>query len=131
MVRVFPDWRGGRFLVALLLVCALAIRIAVPAGFMPAVSSSGVTLVLCSAMGGGPIEVDFGKSGKSSDMQKAAGAPCAFGGSLGGGTLPETLPVAVRTAYSLIALPHRAIADLTTHRLAAPPPLSHAPPALA
>ena len=131
MVADFPIWRGGQSLVALLLFCALAMRMAVPAGYMPSFSAGGVELVLCSAVGSKTVKVDFGHPEAPADAGKAADSPCVFGGSLGAGAIPESAQTAIRTAYSLIALPHRAIAHLTTHRLAAPPPPALAPPALA
>ena len=117
-------WQG---LLALLLFCALFMRLAVPTGYMPGTSDGRATLILCSAFGSREMTVDFGKADNS---QKQAGdSSCLFAASLGGGLLPPTFLSAATTPLLVGSLVvQRAIADLTPHRLAAPPPPALGPP---
>ncbi|WP_199554180.1 hypothetical protein [Sandaracinobacteroides hominis] len=134
MTGRFVNWRAGRGLLPLLILCALAIRVAVPAGYMPAFAGGSVNLILCSTAGGGEIAVDFGKArhGPDDPHQKSE-MPCLFAAALSQANLPDTGPAKLLPDYSggADAANGRAIADLTIHRLAAPPPPSLAPPARA
>lgn len=120
----------ARGLFALLLLCALAIRIVVPTGFMPAQGMSGIIITLCTGQGAVkaflPIEQEDDEPGDHEQGQNS----CAFALGLGGGFLdvpPPTLPIKFAIASSLVS---KAIPHLTVHRLAAPPPPAQAPPAL-
>ncbi|WP_237829252.1 hypothetical protein [Sandaracinobacteroides sayramensis] len=117
-------------MLALLLLCALAMRMAVPAGYMPAFGNGTASLVLCSAFGDKRIDVDFGKAGSTD--QQAMDLPCVFA------STPGAIPAFTGAQAGLLAWPlvsaaffSAAIADLTTHRLAAPPPPALGPPAQA
>lgn len=130
---IMSDWirRSGkaRGLFALLALCVLAIRIAIPTGFMPTQSAHGIVISLCTGEGAKTAMLPM--DGKTSDHHKAADGECAFAAGLGGGMLGASLSV----PFASVPLPaalvsSRAIADLTVHRLAAPPPPAQAPPAL-
>lgn len=119
----------GRDLFAVLLLCVLAIRIAIPVGFMPTATAGGLTFSVCAESGLGKLT-----AGQDDPAQKQhqGAKDCAFAIALGGGLIgadaPALPPEAPRFAY----IPEtRAIADLTVHRLAAPPPPAQAPPARA
>lgn len=119
--------RTGQGLLGLLLFCAIALRLAVPAGYMPSFSEGRVTLIVCSASGSREMAVDFGDADK--DQKQTGGSDCIFASGLGGGLLPPA--PWIFAAASLPAANHllqRAIADLTPHRLAAPPPPALGPP---
>lgn len=81
-------WRRGLF--AALLALGLALRILVPAGFMPLVSADGVSVTLCSGNDAGNVTVDFGK--KPVDRPQDASL-CSFGAGLAGGLLLTALPL--------------------------------------
>ena len=123
-------WRElRRELMLPLLLLALVVRAIVPAGYMPSFSAGSVDLVLCSVDAGRLIEVDFGKS-EPAGGKHMADAPCAFAG-LTGPLLADLRIAALPFLFALILEPilGAAIADLTTHRLAAPPPPALGPPA--
>lgn len=112
---------------ALLLFCTLIVRMIVPAGFMPAVGGDRVTVTLCSGTAGATITIDLGGDEHPADE---AGERCVFAAGLAGSPLapdPAVLPTPLPRSQALAA--GARIADLTTHRLAAPPPPSQAPPA--
>lgn len=116
--------RRHRALTALLLAAALALRLFVPAGFMPERTTGGPVLALCD--GFGPITIgpaaarhhgshgtDHDRSGRSHEGM--AGAPCAFAGlsmpTLGGGDPIQPMPrrvVQIETGrlVFLALLPH-------------------------
>jgi hypothetical protein len=107
-----------------LAVMALAMRLAVPQGFMTAPSAhGGPQLVICT--GHGPL-----KSDPSGPAEKGKqGSPCVFAGH-GGGATPEAAPQAPAATLFASEAPAGAIpADLAPGRgLAAPPPPSLGPP---
>lgn len=121
--------RSAKGLFALLLLCALAVRVAIPTGFMPAHGVHGLVITLCTGQGAVKAVLPIEKQGGLPDHLGKAG-DCAFSTGLGGGLIVPPLvsmPVIARALPLLIA--SRAIADLTVHRLAAPPPPAQAPPA--
>ncbi|PSO10583.1 MULTISPECIES: DUF2946 family protein [unclassified Sphingobium] len=121
-----------RGLFALLMLCALAIRIAIPTGFMPTQGADGIVISLCTGQGAVKAVLPLDKGGQPSDHHQSQGGECNFAAGLGGGLLTPVLsllpllPVPVASQVT-----DRAIADLTVHRLAAPPPPSQGPPARA
>jgi hypothetical protein len=122
----------GRGLFALLLLCALAIRIAIPAGFMPTQSIHGIVISLCTGQGAVRAVLPVEKGSEPAKHEKSKDGECMFAAGLGSGLLAATATIiaAVPTmAASLVS--SRAIADLTVHRLAAPPPPAQGPPARA
>lgn len=116
----------GVFVAFALLV--LLLRIVVPSGFMPVETDGKIVVQLCSGYGPASVELDLGKK-VPTDQHKASDHPCAFAGGFGGNLLPPMLPPAVVLALPMILLSFgSAIADLTVHRLAAPPPPAIGPP---
>ncbi len=114
----------------MLVLCALTIRIAIPTGFMPTQGIHGIVISLCSGQGAVTTLLPIEKTGEPADHDKAKGGECTFAAGLGGGLLvagPLAIDVAPVVLASLVS--SRAIADLTVHRLAAPPPPSRGPPA--
>ena len=112
---------------ALLLFCTLIVRMIVPAGFMPAVGGDRVTVTLCSGTAGATITIDLGGDDHPADE---AGDSWVFAAGLAGSPLapdPAELPSPGPAARAMRS--DARIADLTPHRLAAPPPPSQAPPA--
>jgi hypothetical protein len=124
---------------ALLLVgCALLLRVAVPAGWMPRASATGVTLSWCADSGlSGPTALGEAKAllakaiGKPApaEHQKSADQPCAFA--------MAALPLAFTAAPALpLPMPraepvaHLRLETIPGRGLAAPPPLATGPPLL-
>lgn len=134
--RQMSNWvrqsQAGRGLFALLMLCALAIRVAIPTGFMPTQSIHGIVISFCTGHGAVKAVLPIEKGGEPADHQKSKGGECTFAAGLGGGLL-NAAASAPWTPSALLAplVSSRAIADLTVHRLAAPPPPSQGPPARA
>lgn len=91
---------------ALLLVCfALFAKVAIPAGFMPNVTSHGLVIELCT--GTGPVSVvieipsEKGAAGKDQHKGGKADAPCAFAG-LGAPALAGADPAILAIALAFI-----------------------------
>jgi len=124
---------------ALLLVgCALLLRVAVPAGWMPQAGATGVTLSWCADSGlSGPAALREAKAllaqaiGKPAPAEhpKSSDQPCAFA--------MAALPLAFSTGPALpLSLPraeaveHLRLEAVPGRGLAAPPPLATGPPLL-
>ncbi|MBY8824989.1 hypothetical protein [Sphingomonas colocasiae] len=130
MTARIRESRQARGLFALLLVCVLAIRAAVPMGFMPVPSAQGIIVSLCTGEGATTVLLPIERKDGHSGDHKSAEPPCAFATGLGGGMVePPSATFAVRdhAGHRPPALP--AVADLILHRLAAPPPPALGPPA--
>lgn len=131
MTRRIRDSRELRCLLGMLFVLALMIRIAIPTGFMPTAAPTGIVITVCTGMGQVKAFVPVERDGDQ-DRHSAAENPCTFAASLGGDILP---PIVASLAPVLPLLANRsasrAIAHLTVHRLAAPPPPAIGPPARA
>ena len=113
-----------RQLLAALLFCAFVMRIIVPAGYMPAIS--GTFLTLCTAQGAIEVQVDYGKQAPA----ELKPADCIFAFFGGACPLPSLLPqpfVSITAATLSVGL---AVADLVVSRLAAPPPPALGPPSI-
>jgi hypothetical protein len=122
--------QGVKGLFALLLLCALAIRVAVPTGFMPTRSVHGLVITLCTGEGAVKALLPIEKDDTPDDHRGKS--DCAFAAGLGGGLIvPAVAPLTADAPLPRPLLASRAIADLTTHRLAAPPPPAQGPPARA
>ena len=120
----------GQRLFAFAAVLALALRIAIPAGFMPAATSQGMVVAICTGQGTQQLTIDLGKHAPDRGS-KAANEHCLFSASAGHLLFPA-MSVAIASPAPIVAVAtSAAIADLTVHRLAAPPPPSHAPPSRA
>ncbi len=121
------DIAHGLFAVAMLL--ALLMRVAVPAGFMPMSLDGKLIVQLCTGTGPATMMLDIGKDIPAPDKHKAGDSPCAFSGGFAGGLIDAALPTVLAPALALLRLiTGAAIADLTVHRLAAPPPPAIGPP---
>lgn len=130
MTRRMITGRTGRALFAALMVLVLAVRIVVPTGFMPTATGEGMIVSICT--GDGPMTklIKLGQD-HSSDERKDGQGPCTFAGTLGAGFAVEAFQIAQALPFADAPILGAAIADLTVHRLAAPPPPSHGPPARA
>lgn len=107
---------------------ALFVRVAVPIGFMPKSTGGTVSVQLCD--GQHSITLDLGE--KNPTHNKAGDAPCMFAGGFAAGLITHATPVPALSIFqNEMRSASTAIADLTTHRLAAPPPPAHGPPARA
>lgn len=93
----------------LLMLCALAMKIVVPAGFMPVYTAHGLQIVVCS--GTGPVDAMTGSMpgmpghhGGEQDTPAKHEAPCAFSGlgapSLGGADIIQ-LAIAIAAIIAL------------------------------
>jgi hypothetical protein len=93
--------RANIALAALLLLAAMAVRLAVPAGFMPMRGASGVTLTLCS--GHGPMMLGHHRSDDSDHSDQ----PCGFGAlslTATGGADPIQLSAAIAFVEAQIVI---------------------------
>jgi hypothetical protein len=127
-----------RGLAVVLLVCALAMRMLIPSGFMIAPGAHGATLVLCPGQGAMPAAMphhmampghDMGKHGDK-HHEKGDNLPCAFspvGATANLVSVAHPLPPA---AVSAIAPTLFCIFVQPGLGLAAPPPPKTGPPAL-
>lgn len=123
---------GARAALALLFACALALRILVPTGFMPTQGAHGVVISLCTGQGAVKAFLPIERQSDKHGHHGVADGPCAFAAGLGGPLIGPVLLNFAITAPNTFDLPvTRAIADLTVHRMAAPPPPALGPPARA
>lgn len=119
----------GWELFALLAFCALLVRAIIPTGYMPTVSADGIVMTLCTGNGAVETFVPFDDDDGSKHPQPADDG-CAFAMSVGS-LLTAAPPLFTQPFLASSTVESRAIADLTVHRLAAPPPPAHGPPARA
>lgn len=122
--------RSARSIFVVLFALVLAIRITIPTGYMPTVAPSGIVITVCTGMGQTKTFLPIEKDGDQ-DRHSAAEGPCTFAAGLGGGLVPTTHAHPEPVALPPAAAVSRVIADLTVHRLAAPPPPAIGPPARA
>lgn len=122
--------RIGRPLFAALVLLALAIRVAVPTGFMPTATERGVVVSICTGEGVLSHVIDLGDQ-DSGAKQQGGQSHCLFASAFGGALLPDLAGEARQLWMPALVSLGTAIAHLTIHRLAAPPPPSQAPPARA
>lgn len=128
-------WRAGTLAV---LACALLLRLAVPAGWMPVADAHGLRLTLCGGMGpiDGPAAPAMHMAGSGHAMpghdgHGGADHPCTFsalGAFLTGPALPPPLLLPSRVSAPRF-VQHGVVA--VGRGLAAPPPPSTGPPLLA
>lgn len=129
-LRESPAARG---LFGLLLTLVLAVRVAIPLGYMPSEGPHPITLALtiCNGMAPAKSVVTIPVKGDHERKSQASDSACPFAAGLGSGLLSsEPDPTAPVVAPDFAVALFRAITDLTPHRMAAPPPPAHAPPAL-
>ena len=113
-----------RLAAAALIACALAMKLVMPIGFMPAAGAGKLMVLVCTEFGPQRVAIDVpGAPAKPDDMAKAD-QPCAFAG-LGQALLPGADAVQIAAALAFIlALGFAAVA------LAAPLRARHAWPPL-
>lgn len=129
MIAWLRHSQAGQSLLALVLGLGLALRILIPPGFMPVATAQGMVVQLCSGL---DLAVELPGGSPASDKHDAADRPCVFAAGLDHGALPVPPPAALPQPAALAALPVAIRPQPPrTARLAAPPPPSHAPPALA
>lgn len=121
----------ARRVFALLLLCVLAIRVAVPTGFMPVAGAHGITISVCTGQGAVKAFLPIPQHEDGHDHHGPA-APCAFAAGLGGPLLdPIDSALRVTVPQSFDPLRPHAMADMTVHSLASPPPPAQGPPSRA
>ena len=131
-MRSMNGWRASRPLRGVfgaLLLCVLAVRALVPTGYMPVAGPLGVIISMCTGAGAVKafVPADPAHHDDSSGKMDGSGV---FAAGLGHGLLQGWADAAPALFLPRMLLRHgRAIADLTVHRLAAPPPPAQAPPA--
>jgi hypothetical protein len=101
-----PVFRGlillHRWWAAALIALALAMKLAVPAGFMPVERAGTIVVMVCTGMGQQQVEIDVpGMPVKEDGATRAAGQPCAFAG-LGLDMLPGVDAVLLAGALAFI-----------------------------
>lgn len=122
----------ARRVFALLLLCGLAIRVAIPTGYMPVADAHGITISFCTGQGAVKAFLPIPPREDGHDHHGPAAQPCPFAAGLGGPLLDPADPaLAVSQASTFDAPPGSAMADLAVHHLAAPPPPAQAPPSRA
>ncbi|MFL9839501.1 hypothetical protein ABS767_00875 [Sphingomonas sp. ST-64] len=117
---------------AALVLLALAVKLAVPAGFMPVAQSGKILVMVCTGMGQQQMEIDVpGMPAKEDGATRTAGQPCAFAG-LAMPMLPGADPLLLAAAlvfilalgFLALALPRVARARHAWPPLRGPPALS-------
>ncbi len=101
-----PVFRGlilsHRWWAAALIALALAMKLAVPAGFMPVEQAGTIVVMVCTGMGQQRLEIDVpGMPVKEDGATRVAGQPCAFAG-LGMDMMPGVDPVLLAGALAFI-----------------------------
>jgi hypothetical protein len=129
---------GWQRLALLLVGCALLLRIAVPAGWMPQVGAGQVTLSWCADSGySGPAALSEAKAllakaiGKPApaEHQKSPDQPCAF--AMAAQPLAAVDPIVLPLPLPRTApVQHARLEAAPGRGLAAPPPLATGPPLL-
>ncbi len=87
---------------AALIALSLAMKLAVPAGFMPVQQAGKIVVMVCTGMGQQQVEIDVpGMPVKEDGATRNAGQPCAFAG-LAMPMLPGADPVLLAAALVFI-----------------------------
>ena len=122
--------QGWRSVCLTLTLLALALKVLVPQGYMVSERGPGFPLVICT--GHGPLTLNEDGHGVPKDpIQKKSDAPCT-----GAGAVTPVTPSALTAVSELIVLvaedlhSDKALDLIPGRGLAAPPPQSHAPPAV-
>jgi len=127
-----------RGLAVVLLVCALAMRMLVPSGFMIAPGAHGAILVLCPGQGATPAAVPHHMAMPGHDVTKHGGDhqgktadhPCAFASAGAAADLVSMVHPAAPTTRADFAPALFGVSAQPGLGLAAPPPPKTGPPAL-
>jgi hypothetical protein len=115
------------------MIFALAVRMIVPAGWMPSVVAGQTVITLCTGAGMVEAWVDAdGKIHKESPAKKGTGdPPCAFTGLTAAADTPMLEVSSLPLPFAPQLLPNNAATAVAIGLgLAAPPPPATAPPAL-
>lgn len=130
MHRLIQQSNALRGLLAALLPLVLLMRIVAPAGFMPVASDGKLVVQLCTSSGPKTMVLDIQRDAPTpGDKHQTDESPCSFSGGFAGGIIEAAPPAILLPTLALQRLPQgAAIADLTVHRLAAPPPPAIGPP---
>ncbi|PVX29010.1 hypothetical protein [Sphingomonas pokkalii] len=122
----------ARRVFALLLLCVLAIRAAIPTGYMPVAYAHGITISFCTGQGAVKAFLPIPQREDGHDHHGPAAPPCAFAAGLGGPLIePIETAFGVKVPQTFNAVPPHAMEDMAVHSLAAPPPPAQGPPSRA
>lgn len=123
-------WDSERGLFTLLLFLAFAMRVMIPAGYMPTATKTGFDIILCTGDTVRTVHVDLGGNDEPDTPQHSGDNACLFTCLLSGGLVAAAAMLLVSAPVFTKALSSfGAIADLILCRLAAPPPPAIGPPA--
>ena len=128
MARFRSFFTARQWLVATLLMVALLPRILVPQGYMPVITSDGITVTLCTGHGAVEAKLSFGQRAPDAQHNHAQPA-CPFAGiapDASGQHHPKIAPIAPFIAAVARSRPHHSPG--VSVALAAPPPPAQAPP---
>jgi hypothetical protein len=125
--------KSGKTWAMPLILCALLLRLVIPAGWMPTVDAAGFTrITLCTGMGAQDAWLDAKGGLHKSDPGKKhqSDSPCVFSGLSSALDLPQSVPAAPLIATAHVDTPHLRDTVSIGRGLAAPPPPSTGPPVL-
>ncbi|PKP89821.1 MAG: hypothetical protein CVT77_16865, partial [Alphaproteobacteria bacterium HGW-Alphaproteobacteria-16] len=89
-------------LAAALIALAVAMKVIIPAGFMPVADGGKIMVMVCTGMGQQQVEIDVpGMPAKEDGATRTAAQPCAFAG-LADSMLPGADPVLLAGALAFI-----------------------------
>lgn len=121
-----------RSIAAMLVLLALAARVAIPAGWMPS-ADKAFALTVCTGMDTQTVWLDKQGSLHKEDPSKGKAvdhAPCAFSGAAAALDLPAAAAIAAINWTAIVPLPVARLTVSVGHGLAAPPPPATGPPIL-
>lgn len=131
MRAIIANSAGGRRLAVALVAFALAMRLLVPAGWMP--SADGRSITLCTGMG--MVEAWVDAKGDLHEKAPAkpvkAGEPCTFAGLSAALVAPDAPSAPARPKAVTLPAVLPALTVAVGRGLAAPPPPPTGPPAAA
>ena len=132
MLKQLRARTGAHRVLLALAIVALALKIMFPPGFMPG-SSLAQPITICSGQEPGMVNMmmDDGHHQPSNGPHQSNDHPCAFAGHGAPPLTPDLRPVEIGAIAAVAAALTVGMAAVTPGRgMAAPPPPSHAPPAL-
>jgi hypothetical protein len=130
--RVIRTSSSLRNFAALCVLLALAVRVAIPSGWMPS-SEKAFALTVCTGMDVQTVWLDKDGALHKEDPSKGKAvdhAPCAFGGAAGALETPATMSLATLQPVHSEPMPFASITVSVGRGLAAPPPPAIGPPIL-
>lgn len=111
-----------------LMLLALAFRAIMPQGYMPTVTADGFAITICTPDGLQTIASSTSPSETPANSEHGSSDYCAFAVAQSSAVTASNIAPLAPALIAVATLSTAPIADLTTHRLAAPPPPSQAPP---